>query len=88
MIMDKSHTITITVRSFITPDEPIAGFQPGEPLSLNVPDGTTMEKLTARIYYQKFDQIGVMAVNGKLASAETVLLPGDLIDFYPLLDGG
>ena len=88
LIMDQEDSITLTIRSFLFPDEPIAGFQPGESFSMNVPGGTTMEELTGKIYYKKFDQIGVMAVNGKLASAETILLSGDSVDFYPLLEGG
>jgi hypothetical protein len=55
---------------------------------MDVPVGTTMAELTGRIFFKKFDQIGVMAVNGKLASPETLLFSEDAIDFYPLLDGG
>jgi hypothetical protein len=86
--MDQSDSITLTIRSFLFPDEPIAGFQPGEAFTMKLPVGTTLEELTGRIFFKKFDQIGVTAVNGKLAAAETILLPGDAIDFYPLLDGG
>lgn len=88
MIMDQVGSIAVTIRSFLFPDEPMVGFKLGESFTMNVPGGTTMEELTGKIYYKKFDQIGVMAVNGKLASAETILLSGDSIDFYPLLDGG
>lgn len=88
LIMDQQDSITVTIRSFLSPDEPIAGFRPGESFTLNVPGGTTLRELTRRIYQEKIDQIGVMAVRGKLASEETLLLPGDSIDFYPLLEGG
>ena len=88
MIMDRKDSITLTIRSYITPDEPLAGFIAGEPLSLDVPGGTTLAELINQIFSKKFDQIGVIAVNGKLASAETRLSPGDSIDFYPLLEGG
>ena len=86
--MNQEDSITVTIRSFISPDEPIAGFRPGESFTMNVPGGITLGGLTRRIYHKKFDQIGVMAVRGKLASEETMLLPGDSIDFYPLLEGG
>ncbi len=86
--MDQEDSITLTIRSFITPDEPIAGFNPGESFTLDLPGGITLEELIGKLFYKKFDQIGVMAVNGKLASEETRLSPGDSIDFYPLLEGG
>ena len=88
MIMEQSDSVTLTVRSFLFPDEPQAGFEPGRPFTLNVPLGTTVEQLLARLYLKKSDQIGVTALNGKLASGETILSSGDAIDFYPLLDGG
>jgi hypothetical protein len=86
--MDQENSITVTIRSFLAPDEPIAGFRLGESSPMNVPGGITLGGLTRRIYHKKSDQIGVMAVNGKLASEETMLLPGDSIDVYPLLEGG
>ena len=82
------HEITVTIRSYITPDAPIAGFQIGDPFAMNLPEGIRLDELTHRIFYKKFDEIGVMAVNGELASEETVLSPGDAIDLYPLLEGG
>lgn len=88
VIMDQNDSITLTMRSFITPDEPIVGFIMGESITMNLPAVITMEGLINKIFYKKYDQIGIMAVNGKLASTETRLSPGDSIDFYPLLDGG
>ena len=55
---------------------------------MKVPVGITLGGLTRRIYHKKIDQIGIMAVGGMLASEETLLLPGDSIDIYPLLEGG
>ncbi len=86
--MDQEDSITVTIRSFVFPDEPVAGFRLGETFAVKVPGGTTLGGLTRRLYHTKGDQIGVMAVGGKLASEETLLLPGDLIDIYPLLEGG
>jgi len=86
--MDQEDSIPLTIRSFLFPDEAIAGFQLGEPFAMKLPTGTTVQELTDNIYFKKSDQIGVTAVNGRLAPPETVLMPGDAIDFYPLLDGG
>ena len=86
--MNQEDSITVTIRSFLAPDEPIAGFRLGESFAMRVPGGTTLGGLTRRIFHKKFDQIGVLAVGGKLASPETLLLPGDSIDVYPLLEGG
>jgi molybdopterin converting factor small subunit len=86
--MDQNDSMTLTVRSLITPDEPITGFIRGEAIKMDLPVGMTMGELIDKIFYKKFDQIGVMAVNGGLASSETRLSPGDVIDFYPLLEGG
>lgn len=82
------HVATITIRSFVSPDEPITGFQPEESFSLQVDEGATLGDLTARYFSQVVDQIGVMAVNGTLASENTILSSGDMIEFYPLLEGG
>ena len=80
--------ITVTISSYVTPDAPLAGFQIGEPFAMNLPHGIRLDELSRRIFHKKFDEIGVMAVNGELASEERVLSPGDAIDFYPLLEGG
>jgi hypothetical protein len=86
--VNQNGLITLTIRSLIPPDEPIVGFIMGKSIPLDVPGGMTMGELINKIFYKKFDQIGVMAVNGVLAFPETRLSPGDAIDFYPLLEGG
>ena len=86
--MDRQDSTTITIRSFIYPDEPVVGFRPGEPFSMTFPDATTLGALIRKLFYKQLDQIGVMAVNGKLASGKTILSQRDLIAVYPLLEGG
>jgi hypothetical protein len=34
------------------------------------------------------NQMGIMAVNGQIASDNVILSQGDKVDLYPLLDGG
>lgn len=86
--MEQGHSITVTIRSFVSPDEPIVGFRLGESFTMNLPAGITMGELIGKIFYKKSGQIGVMAVNGELVAEEAVLLPGDSIDLFPLLEGG
>ncbi len=86
--MDREDSITVTIKSFLPPDEPPEGFHLGEYFKMNLPDGTTLGELARKIFSKHLDHIGVMAVNGKLASEKTVLMSGDCINFYPLLEGG
>ena len=80
--------MTITVISYIPLDDPTVAFLPGESFSMEVREGTTLDEFTARFFSRTKDQIGVMAVNGALASEGTVLSPGDAVELYPLLEGG
>lgn len=86
--MDPSCLITVKIRSFIPPDEPGIGFNPGKPSEIDVPAGITMEELINKYFSNNIDQIGIIALNGALASGETRLGTGDAIDLYPLLEGG
>ncbi len=88
MEKDRRNTLTITVRSFVPPDEPIAEFQPEEAFRMQVHEGITLDELIASFFSHATGQIGVMAVNGVLASEDTVLSSGDSIEFFPLLEGG
>ncbi len=80
--------MAVTLRSYLYPDAPLAGFELGEALSLKVPAGSTLGEFAGRFFHKQLAQIGVLAVNGKLATEETVLQPGDTIDIYALLEGG
>lgn len=80
--------MVVIIRTFIPPNEPVEGFRLGEPFEFNLMDGTTLKELTQRILSKNKGQIGIMAVNGKIAQEDTVLLEGDKIDLYSLLDGG
>ncbi len=76
------------IRAFIPPNEPIEDFRLGEPFELNLGEGVTLKELTQRIFSKNIGRIGVMAVNGKIAQENAVLLDGDRIDLYSLLEGG
>lgn len=87
MLNDKD-LITVTIKSFIPPNESMDSFQPGEPFKFHLPQNTTLEELIRKIFSKNLNQIGIMAVNGQIASNTVVLSQGDKIDLYGLLDGG
>ena len=80
--------MVVIIRTFVPPNESIEGFRLGEPFEFNLMDGTTLKELTQRILSKNKGQIGIMAVNGRVAREDTVLFEGDKIDLYSLLDGG
>lgn len=84
----KSDFITVTVRSFIFPYEPLEDFDLGKPFKMKIRPNTTLEELTHKILLQNVNQIGIMAVNGKVAKEDTTLAQGDKVDLYALLAGG
>jgi molybdopterin converting factor small subunit len=80
--------MVVIIRTFIPPNEPVEGFRLGRPFEFNLIDGSTLKELIQRILSENKEQIGIMAVNGKIAQEDTVLLEGDKIDLYSLLNGG
>lgn len=80
--------MVVVIRTFILPNEPVEGFRLGEPFEFNLMDGTTLKELTQKIFSKNKGHIGIIAVNGKITQEDTVLLEGDKIDLYSLLDGG
>ncbi len=85
---DRRTPITVMISSQISPPRPAPGFRPWSPFTVTVPEGTTLGKLTEGLFADKRDEIGLTAVNGNLASEETVLRSGDEISIYPILEGG
>lgn len=80
--------MVVMIRAFIPPNEAVEGFRLGEPFELNLIDGTTLKELIQRIFSKNKGRIGLMAINGKIAQDHAVLLEGDKIDLYSLLEGG
>ncbi len=80
--------ITVTIRSFVPPDALIVGFDLGKPFQLELPDKATLGELIKKLFSKNADQIGVIAVNGKLAAKNAILSGGDKVDLYELLGGG
>lgn len=80
--------MTVVIRSFVPPDEPLEKFHLGEPFQFNLADGMTLGAFIQEIFSKNRRQVGILAVNGKVASEATTLSEGDRIDLYALLDGG
>ena len=87
-MMKPKDIITVTVRSFIPPQERVEGYELGRPFKIEMPGGITLEGLAQRILAKNINQLGIMAVNGEVAKGSLVLAPGDKIDLYAFLDGG
>lgn len=80
--------ITVTIKSFLSPNEPMEGFQLGESFKFHLPQNTPLGELIQKMFSQKMNQVGLIAVNGQIASKNVILSQGDKIDLYALLDGG
>jgi hypothetical protein len=80
--------ITVTIKSFLPPNEPVEGFQIGESFKFRLPQNTPLSELIQKIFSKKMNQVGLIAVNGQIASENVILSHGDKIDLYALLDGG
>ena len=86
--MNDKDLITVTIKSFVSPNESMEGFQPGEPFKFHLPQNTPLGELVQKIFSKNMNQIGLMAVNGQIASKNVILSQGDRIELYALLDGG
>jgi hypothetical protein len=87
-MMNDKDLMTVTIRSFVPLDEPTDRFEPGKPFDFDLPRNTALGELVKNWFSDKMNQIGIMAVNGQIASDNVILSQGDKIDLYPLLDGG
>lgn len=84
----KKDFIVVTVRSFIPPAEPVAGYDLGKAFKMKLPTGTTLQELAQNILSKNVNQMGIMAVNSRLAAPEMILSDGDQVDLYALFEGG
>ena len=85
---DKEDSIAITLRSFVFPPGKEDDFPLGQPIPLRISPGTQLEKLLERIFADRVNQIGMVAVNGKVAEGKVLLMEGDRVDVFEILGGG
>ena len=84
----KENSIEITLRSFVLPPDSQDDFPIGKPLPLRVSPGTPVGKLLEKIFAERVNRIGMVAINGKVVEGEVLLADGDRVDVYELLGGG
>ncbi len=81
-------SITIVFRSFLFPVDSEDHFPLGEPIPLRIPAGTELAALLERIFGERVDQVGLVAVNGQKTDGNKGLQDGDRVDVYEILGGG
>ena len=54
---------------------------------LEIGESVSLEQLTARLGISA-DAIGILIVNNKWASPDSVIRDGDSVQLYPVMDGG
>jgi len=86
--MKNGDKISVTLRSFIPPHESPGGYELGRPFRMELPRGTTLGELARKILGDNINQLGLSAVNGRLAKEDLVLAEEDGIDFFALIEGG
>jgi hypothetical protein len=87
-VTDDTHSISVAVRSFVTPPQRVDGFELGKRFPFRLSDRATLGELVRRVLGERSDEVGVMAVNGRVAKEDIALSEGDEIDLHALLDGG
>ena len=80
--------IIIHLRSFIAPNHPLKDFRPGILCPVYIPRRTTLGEFVTHFFSKRAKQIGLTAVNGRVADEQTILSDGDQVDVYELLGGG
>jgi sulfur carrier protein ThiS len=79
---------TVWVRSFIIPPDRGETFSPGVPFTIDIPENLTLGQLANRILSKNIEQLGIMAVNGRIGCENPILSEGDKIDLFAFVDGG
>jgi sulfur carrier protein ThiS len=83
--MDDS--ISITFRSYVLPPGS-DDFPLGQPLVYRVSAGMVVGKLLENLFGDRANQVGMVAVNGRVADGQTPLKDGDRVDAFEILGGG
>ena len=84
----KDDFISITVRSFLPPNQSIEGFDLGKPFAVQLPTDSTLEELIEKLFWKKMDQIGVKTINKEVVEKAKILKAGDQVDIFELIGGG
>ncbi|MDA8235032.1 MAG: hypothetical protein M0Z31_09590 [Clostridia bacterium] len=87
-IRKNSNLIGLCFKSYITPIETIEGFAIGKKCLCEVAVNTTLGIFILKLFNQNMESIGLIAVNGQIASEDRILLEGDQVDIYGFMIGG
>ncbi len=86
--MKNQEKISVTLRSFIPSPESVRGYELGRAFGMELPRGITLGELARKILGDNINQLGLCAVNGRMARENLVLEEEDRIDFFALIEGG
>lgn len=86
--MTQDNLITVTIRSHVPPSASIKDFVFGKPFQLKLENNITLEALLQKLFSEKMNALGFIAVNGKLAAKDRTILDGDVVYIYNLILGG
>jgi hypothetical protein len=86
--MLQNNFITVTLRSHVPPSAYVNNFEFGKPFQIRVECNTTLKEFLQKLFVENMNNIGLIAVNGKLARENRTLLEGDVIFVYSLAGGG
>lgn len=78
----------ISIRTFITPRGELDSIIVGEPNRIELPDNSSLDDLIKKIFSKNHQQIGIMAINGKITNGSVILSEGDSIDIFGHVGGG
>ena len=81
-------SITVTLRSHLTPSVYIEGFELGKRCQVKLTGNITLKEFAQKVFFQYKNHIGIIAVNGIIAKETRILQEGDEVDIYSLMAGG
>jgi len=86
--MSQTNFIIVTIRSHVPPSADIKDFKFGKPFQISLENNSNVEALLQQLYYKNIKELGFIAINGKLAARDRILLEGDVVYIYNMLLGG
>lgn len=77
----------LTVKLSTTLRDYVPGYNPEEGLRVDMPEGSTAERLACRLGLPLQD-IKIVMINGRQRKANDLLRDGDRVAFFPAVGGG
>lgn len=87
--MSQDNFITVTIRSHVPPSAGVENFEIGKPYQVKVKCNTTITEFLQQLFPKNRNNVGFVAVNGRLVrEQDRTLSKGDSVFFYSLAGGG